>query len=226
MLEGLSTIAEAVHAAHTDPDEYEYHGVPVVYEDDSFFDSTWDEWKEVLDEWMPRFEEAGWLDDLQGIEIGDSFIKGNAGGQYHHKDMTIAFPQDPDYTGPPYLVGETKEYALIHEMAHHVHIRDMFNLPASELDMVDLNMKQHSLGFHRKCALFEDEVSEYASSNYLEAVAETCAGIMIGNRYPVRVRRAYKKLQGPTPLCNWSEPPERNRGSSNSKEIIRFDTLK
>lgn len=199
--DALKDIARTTSEATTDPIEVEMCGVPIEYENSSLRKDTWDEWEPVLQAWMPRFEEAGYLDKLRAIRIGNGHLQSSgSAGQYIHEQQVVAFPQNPSYAGQPWLVGETKEYALIHEVTHHAHIRDLFGKPASKVSLLELNLRQTGLGFAGKAEIFHDEVSQYAASNYLEAVAETCAGLTLGREYPERVLDAYEHLKGPEPI--------------------------
>lgn len=204
----MEMMGKKVRSATTDPMERELCGVPIIYEDCSAYRDTWDEWWSLLNEWMPRFDEAGWLDELQRIEIGNGYVEGGgASGQYRHYDKIVALQQDPVFRGQPWLVGETKEYGLIHEMVHHVHIRDTFGDCNNQL-YGKVSRLQIDAGFSLEVDKFKQHVSDYSAYNALEAVAETCTGTILGESYPAAVRRAYIDLGGPEPLDNWEEPPD------------------
>lgn len=200
-------IARSTRDAYVKPEKTEICGVPVAYKNSSP-GSNWDEWKPVLDEWLPRFEEHGWLDGLERIEIGSEMVNGDGVGEYRQKEQIIAFKDDAWFCGPPHLVATTKEYGLIHEMIHHVHISNLFDKPNEDISELHIAVKQEDVGWKGNAHKFNVHVSEYASTNFLEAVAEAGAGMMLGRKYPDSVRRAYKQFEGPEPFRNWEEPEE------------------
>lgn len=219
--DAIEDIRRTVNRAHTDPTEYDYCGVPVIYEDSSLASTSWDDWEPVLEEWMPRFDRAGWLDGLTRIKIGDSYTEREcAAGQYKHDDQVVVLKQDLQIDNPE-LVSDTKEYALIHEMTHHAHMKDLF-IDLASVDNTDLVAQQQSFKFHRKSDLFAHAVSKYAGTNYLEAVAETASGIILGEEYPERVRREYVALKGPEPVCNWVPPSEKSNFRWKDSEFVIY----
>lgn len=217
IVDGMQKMMRSVSNAYHAPEQKNVVGFTVLYQDSG--PDNWDEWETALEEWLPRFEKHGWLDELNGIMVGECFINGRGkAGQYQQRDGTVVMNDrfEPDET---YLVSNTKEYGLIHEVLHHVHIRDAIGTPGEVTveDIRDFRRSRHS-GGGNLLKIFEKEVSQYAGVNILEAVAETGAGIIIGEDYPPRVRRAYKKLEGPMPIRNWAEPPEQFNYASTSTD--------
>jgi len=190
-------IGRATRDAYINPEKYDHYPVQLVYKDSS--DNTWDEWEPVLDQWLPRFEKAGWLDGLERIEVGNRMINGDRVGEYSRAERVIRLKDEPVMFDTSYLVSYTKPYLLIHEMIHHVHMRDIFDFDG-EVDDVTLSQKQDDLKWYKESHDFYIHVSEYAGKNFLEAVAETGAGLCLGKEYPDHITDTYKIFGGPEPL--------------------------
>ena len=190
-------IERATRDAYIKPEKYDRYPVQVVYKDSS--DNTWDEWEPVLDRWLPLFEEAGWLDGLERIEVGNRMINDDRVGEYSRAERVIRLKDEPIMFDTSYLVGYTKPYLLIHEMIHHVHMRDIFNFDG-KVDDVAIEQKHNELHWNKESHNFYIHVSEYAATNFLEAVAETGAGLCLGEEYPDYITDTYKIFGGPEPL--------------------------
>lgn len=193
----FNRIGRATQDAYIRPEKYDDYPVQVVYKDSG--NNTWNEWESVFDTWLPRFEEAGWLDGLNRIEVGNRMINGERVGEYTRDERIIRLKDEPVMFDTSYLVSYTKEYLLIHEAIHHVHMRDIFGFDG-EVDDVALSQKHDEFQWYEEAHDFYIHVSEYASTNFLEAVAETGAGLCLGEEYPEHITETYKMFGGPEPL--------------------------
>jgi len=202
----VNTIRTHIRSNRIDPIETEICGVPIKYENYKHERDTWDEWKPLLEEWLPKFDERNYIDGLNGIHIGDGYMNNSSSqGQYNHNDVIIMIQQNPTFKYPSSFISNTKEYVLLHETVHHTHINSMFDKPARDITVSELNNRQHELRFVSRMKDFDKYVSEYASMNYLEAVAETFSGVVLGNEYPSIIKEHYTELGGPTPIGGWNE---------------------
>lgn len=191
------SIGRKARDGYFNPEFHEICGTTVAYKNSSD-EKTWSAWSDVLHKWMPRFEEAGWLDGLTRIEIGNRLINDDRVGEYRHDERIVGMQDNPQMQDSSYLVGHTKEYAFIHEMIHHAHMCDIFD--TQTIDDVQIAKKQHEVGWDGNMHMFHIYVSEYAATNFLEAVAETGSGLMLGEEYPDKITDAYEQFGGPEPL--------------------------
>lgn len=191
------SIGRKARDGYFNPTMHEICGTTVAYKNSNDED-TWNEWSDILHRWLPRFEEAGWLDDLNRIEIGNRLINDDRVGEYRREERIVGMKDNPEIYDNHYLVGHTKEYVFIHEMIHHAHITDIFDM--RRVEDVHITKKQHEVGWDGHMHDFHIYVSEYAATNFLEAVAETGSGIMLGEEYPNRIMEAYEQFGGPDPL--------------------------
>ncbi|AGM11544.1 hypothetical protein M199_gp122 [Halogranum tailed virus 1] len=165
----------------------EIHGVTVTYSGTR--ETYWNEWQDVLNEWLPRFEEAGWLRKLNAIHIDRARFMGDGTGEYQWLFKTICLDPNPRMSRG-YNMSTKREHILIHEMAHHAHNLEVGAFPSHKSEVV----------FNRHKRMFEQHVSEYAGTDFYEAVAETATGSVIGHEYPDELMNAYWKLGGPKEL--------------------------
>lgn len=161
-------------------------------------------WREPMEKRMPEFRDAGWLDGLRAIVITDNWYDGVDGidrlAGYSMKRKCVVLPKRPRFDRFSIgLVGGTKEATLIHEMTHHVHLsgldyEDKHELSGSSLD------KEMSEILRDSRFDIKRMVSEYATMNWVEMIAETCTGLSLGRTYPTRILKAYKAVGGIEPL--------------------------
>lgn len=198
----LSTIRQSAKDAVYKPQEFEIDGIDIIYAAEKN-GSHWREWEPLFQKWIPRLNDAGWLDGLNRMEIGRMYLQGDGVAEYRHDAQTIAFHDDPSFNNYN-LVGETKEYAIIHESTHHAHMNQLFGESHGGVDRSSLRTLQAQLSWDLHKPTFGINVSRYAATNFLEAVAETSAGVAMGHSYPEIVKDAYYLLDGPDPLEEWS----------------------
>lgn len=165
----------------------EIEGVVVTYNGVS--ESAWDEWTEIFNEWLPRFDEAGWLDGLNAIHVDTERFMGDGSGEYQWLSSNVILHPKPRLSSR-YSISSSREEVLIHEMAHHAH----------RLKSGIFVSHQSEVVFNRTKRSFEKYVSEYAGTDQYEAVAETATGYILGNEYPDEVMSAYWELDGPKGL--------------------------
>jgi len=94
-------------------------------------------------------------------------------------------------------VAETAGGILIHEIAHSLHdtqIRDESDTPD---DVLELGVKRYTLGDPVSEEGVESEVSQYATANYAEFVAEVFTGLVKGEEYSDTVMDKYQNVHGP-----------------------------
>lgn len=144
-----------------------------------------DEWRNTLEEWMPKFAEVGWLSGFQHISIGPNVLPDSRGvARYYPSDKTISIENDPradELTNA--TVSNSVEAVLIHEMIHHAHMEiNGHDEPACNGDV------SHAM---------KHEVSRYAGESVYEAVAETGVGIVLGHEYPDQIHEYYEEQDGP-----------------------------
>lgn len=189
----FKTVGRAVHDSFHDYDVERMHGVTVIHDAD--YDHLWDEWESVLNEHLPTFDEHGWLDGLERIKVGSSWLSEEYNGKYASGWGTIILA-DEVYA----IQGATdnlskRENVLVHEMIHHVHMRD--ELDAPDVSNEDVHQYQQRVGFDRLAPQFEEAVSDYAAENFLEAVAETGVLLAAGEDIDPDIRSSYDLLGGP-----------------------------
>lgn len=141
------------------------------------------EWREILNEWLPRFERVGWTDGLKCIQIGDEIIAGDGAGRYNHNG-TIDLEHHPGkfLMGGIATVGSNRKYVLTHEFIHHAHVkRGEFDYGKADIDS----------------GLVQSEVSYYAGTSPNEAVAEIGTGLVHGEQYPDEILDMYEEFGGP-----------------------------
>ena len=94
-------------------------------------------------------------------------------------------------------VAETAGGILIHEIAHSLHdtqIREENDTPD---DVLELGVKRYTLGDSVSEEGVESEVSQYATANYAEFVAEVFTGLVKGEEYSETVMDKYQNVHGP-----------------------------
>lgn len=141
-----------------------------------------EEWRDVLEEWLPRYEKVGWLNGLNGIYIGNGVAEGDATARYNHRgsiDLENSFDIPPSYLAH----SGAKESVLTHEMIHHAHIT--------------LNGFEKHFKPSERAELLKTEVSWYAGKDIGESVAEIGTGIVFGEEYPDWVHKYYDNRRGP-----------------------------
>lgn len=207
-----------------DFDRYEIAGVTIIHHEASA--DEWDEWRPVLEEWLPQFEEAGWTEELKGIRVGSTFPTVSHGGTYRSGRQIIDLHISSNYIDN-FVIDGTKEATLIHEMTHHVHIRENFHYPIRET--TDEKLEESFGHINRDIDImletFGREVSDYAGVNILEAVAETATAITLGYDVPNHIVDAYKELNGPKTVENWAQA-ESTEYRDYINEINSYDNSK
>jgi len=135
---------------------------------------SWEEWSTTLYEWLPKFEEKGWLEGLSVIQIGDNITPGEALGRYNHNG-SIDLENE---------TGENKKSVLLaHEIIHHVHItlkefKDFDGSPENPL-------------------VIRKSVNPYAASNIGETVAEIGSLLIHGEEFSDNIIELYNEYDGP-----------------------------
>lgn len=141
-------------------------------------------WMEVFEEWLPVFDEHGWLEGLGLLHVGPDLPYGHATARYHGDCIKFdATPDMEDSIDEGDVVGLSKEHIFVHEMVHHGH-----------QTIHGYNKLHHN--YPRN--LFKDTVSFYSAKNVLEAVAEAGTGIIFGENYPSSVHKVYADNEGPS----------------------------
>lgn len=159
-------------------------GVDVRFKPSSQPDSvSWYEWKRTLEDLLPRFKMAGWLDGFTRINIQHGLVRGHAVGQYFMSDGSINLENNLDMGwGNRRVLDHSREHILTHEMVHHAHMYvNDFGSQRREFDE----------------DFIKREVSYYAGSNILEAIAEIGAGIVHGHEFPQEIHDFYEQHDGP-----------------------------
>lgn len=169
---------------YTAPKYGEIRGVQIRFKPSSQQDSvSWYDWKETLHEMIPRYDEAGWLEGFTKINIQHDLVRRDAVGQYFMSDGSINLENNLDMGwGNSRVLGHSQKHILTHEMVHHAH---MYVNDFGDRD-VDFDKD-----FIRR------EVSYYAGSNILEAIAEIGAGIALGHEFPQEIHDFYEEHDGP-----------------------------
>ena len=143
-------------------------------------------WKNTLEEWLPKYEEAGWLEGLHKIHIGPEAAHrphSEAVGRYDHGG-SISLNNDIDLGRCSTLVHDgSREAVLTHEVIHHAHL--------------GINGYENSRRSSNKEAMLKQDVSWYAGSNVGEAIAEIGTGIVHGENFPSWVHDYYRAKDGP-----------------------------
>lgn len=137
-----------------------------------------DKWTNIFEEWLPKFEEVGWLEDLNGICVVDEITESAAVAKYTARN-TIVFERGAAKDG----FHHSMKYILVHEFIHHAH----FTLNEFE------NYEEPVEYEDEIC----DEINCYASSNVGEAVAEIGAHIVFDKELPHWLHEYYKQNDGP-----------------------------
>lgn len=175
----------------------EMYGVSVECE------RAWPRWEAVLDEWLPRLDRLGWLDELETIHIHGERL---GDGRYNPMEREVKINAD-GVTDPAGLVSGRDEAVIIHEIAHHAHERELGVLEHEEpfpCYFAIVDSPEYSL-YEDKREQFEplvkEEVSDYAKMNALEVVAEVAVGaLLLDEDYSDEIAKLYVKLGGPK-LC-------------------------
>lgn len=194
--ETLIQMQNAARDAYYSPQRYDKYSTDIVYK---VSHTSWDTWEAVFDEWLPRFEQEGWLDDLNRIEVGNGFMDKSNDGEYEHSSRTIRLGTEISINESDEFVGHTHAHVLIHEMVHHLHMMKVWPDNRSP-NSVEITHMSNKLGWSGNSNMFHMYVSEYASSNFLEAVAETGTGLILGEEYPDPVMELYNSVGGPEPI--------------------------
>jgi len=142
-------------------------------------------WKDTLEEWLPKYEEVGWLEGLHKIRIGPEAAhrKREAVGRYNH-DGSIDLNNDIDLGIAMTLVHDgSRESVLTHEVIHHAHLT--------------LNGYEDSKKKPNNSRMLKEEVSYYAGSDVGEAIAEIGTGLVRGKNFPSWVHEYYEEKDGP-----------------------------
>jgi len=143
-------------------------------------------WKRTLDEWLPRYDEVGWLDGLHKIIIGPEAAHSKARrgvGRYDH-DGSIYLNNDISLGAKSCRVYQnTRDALLTHEVVHHAHLT--------------INGYENSNKSPEKEDMLKETVSWYAGKNVGESIAEIGTGIVHGADFPERVHEYYSDKDGP-----------------------------
>lgn len=140
------------------------------------------DWRETLEEWLPKFEQAGWLTNFHKISIGEDTVRGGVGRYMDTGAIYLENSVDLG-AGKAMTLGDSREYILTHEMVHHAHI----------------NLNGYSGGRRASgnTAMLKEDVSWYAGTNINESIAEIGAGIIHGEGFPDWVYEYYEAKDGP-----------------------------
>jgi len=158
----------------------------------------WPKWSTVLKQTVPAFEKHGWTDSLQNILIGKKFLKRDSCAEYNWDASTIALTDAP-FDGDN-VVETTRTHIFAHEMVHHRHSIKLFGWRTSDVLRQQISDKLNEYENRDMSDAFLEEVSQRASRNAMEAVAETGAALMQGYEYSDDIRRKYEILGGPEPI--------------------------
>lgn len=181
MMQAIRQVLESGIDEYYAPRRWEIEGIPIIYKPLPN-DTRKDEWRTILEKWLPRFDEVGWLDGLNKISIGQDITKNDTVATYYPSSGSISMENDASNMVPNgRTVSDTLEHILLHEMIHHAHMT--INGNKQDFGPVDSTIAVN--------------VSPYASKNGFEAVAETGVGIVIGEEYPEWVHEYYEELDGP-----------------------------
>jgi hypothetical protein len=139
--------------------------------------------------------EYGALDDVATVTTADSAAPGNPIGQYNFEDNTLYFDitkVSPDRLGDAYQndlrQSENVEQVLTHESIHAQHFSSIDD--AQRQSMVDESVELDD-------SMVTEAVSEYATKNPAEFVAETGLAMEKGESLPAEIIEEYKRLGGP-----------------------------
>lgn len=169
------------------PERHEINGISIYFRpvDGGV---SWSEWQSTFEKLLPKFEQVGWLEGLNSIQISDNIVPDDAVGEYNIRPNcgSIDLENDTDLNEMDFAVFEnSREHVLTHEVLHHVH---MF-IRGNDYD---------------DCLLTEEEkdyiqwkVGYYASINTHEAVAEIGAALFRGAEFSDEVIDIYDKYDGP-----------------------------
>jgi len=156
--------------------------IPVVYKPvrDGVSSS---EWKDTLDEWLPHFQKAGWLDYFQKIIIGENEPRDSAVGEYKNTGYILLENNVRRKMLDGVTFDNSREYIFTHEMVHHAHrINGGFG-PKDE-PLTDVKKMRSGVSF-------------YAGESRREAVAEIGAGIIHGYEMAGWAHEYYEENDGP-----------------------------
>lgn len=182
LMDSLKRVIEYGVDDYTAPRHWEINGVDIWFKPEPNGVSA-SEWKDVLDKWLPKFQEVGWLDGLYRINIGKDIVSGEAVGQYMDSGV-IYLENDVSIVGlGSSVVSDTSKHVLTHEIIHHAHrnIHDVVNT--------------HKIPSNRQ--KIRNEVSYYAGKCTGETVAEIGTGIVHGEEFDEWVHDEYDKYGGP-----------------------------
>jgi hypothetical protein len=166
------------------PKRVEMNGITIYFKpSDQQHSVPWHEWEQVLEDLIPKFEVAGWLEEFTNINIKDGLVRGDGVGMYSPDCHSIDLENKVDgiwYSSR--VLSDSPKHVLVHEMIHHAH------LTLIGFDDRDTDFNE---------SLVKKEVSWYAGEDAYEAVAEIGAGIALGESFPQEVHDIYHDLDGP-----------------------------
>lgn len=142
------------------------------------------EWKETLDEWLPKYDEVGWLDGIHKIYIDEGAADNGDGAVGRYNDDGI-IQLDNEMDGDVHIFAHSgsREAVLTHEMIHHAHL--------------SLNGYEGGSRASEREDEIKQDVSWYAGTNIKESIAEIGAGIVHDSDFPDWVHEYYEKHDGP-----------------------------
>jgi len=141
------------------------------------------EWKDVLDEWLPRFDRVGWLNEFQKIIIGEDEPRDDAVGEYKNNGFILLENNIREKMIEGVTFGERPGCILTHEMVHHAH-RINGGFETADRDLLAPRKMRSG-------------VSYYAGESSREAIAEIGAGIIHGYEIPDWAHEYYEEHDGP-----------------------------
>lgn len=134
-----------------------------------------EEWKELLEQWMPIYRHAGWLTGLEAIRIRDGVAGFDSVGAYEVLRPEIHLEKEYLHAG---------HQILTHEMIHHAHITlEGWDIPAEVPPSDRRRVRWH--------------VSGDARVDLHESIAEIGTRIVYGDTLPDYVHRYYERHGGP-----------------------------
>jgi len=153
---------------------------------------------------------AGELDLTRGVESIELGSTGDEFGSYRYNDSTLNmnFNLTEEQLGQlegEQTVGNDVEWFIIHELAHSEHGQEVGIMDEQETFFeqgMSVSRDGDWVGRSR-VDLIEDEVSEYATTNPGEFVAEVYAGLAMGEEYSDDVLDVYEEFGGPSTYEKW-----------------------
>ncbi len=184
----LKRVVDRRVESYTAPKQTKICGVKIAFKPSRQHDSvSWDEWEDTFTTLLPMFKSVGWLKEFNRINVGDGLITNNAVAQYFMSHKSIDLENNVDMgEWSEYVVGDTREHTLVHEIIHHAHMY-LNDFGQQDVSLPDADTK----------VTIQHEVSHYASSSINEAIAEIGSGIALGHEFPEFVHDFYEKYDGP-----------------------------